>query len=106
MQDPKFIDFINCIGAMSFGENFTWVRNTEDEYNFLSCEDIRKMVFTFLKTYQLTKNIRVSETWVDFLSFSSRFWDRAHITELYNTFFLIRSYENIEDMRIFLNNHL
>jgi hypothetical protein len=51
MQDQKFIDFINCIGAMNFGDNFTWVRNSEDDYSLLTCEDIRTMVFEFLKTY-------------------------------------------------------
>ena len=28
MQNKLFVRFINCIGAMSVGDNFTWVRNS------------------------------------------------------------------------------
>jgi hypothetical protein len=48
MQDQRFTDLINCIGSMNFGENFTWVRNTEDDYALLSSEDIRKMAIDFI----------------------------------------------------------
>lgn len=53
MQDRKFTDFINCIGSMSFGDNFTWVRNTEDNFCFYSTDDVRKMVPSFLEIYTL-----------------------------------------------------
>jgi hypothetical protein len=91
---------------MNFGENFTWVRNTEDDYSPLSYEEVRTMALSFLETYQITKSLRLSEIWIDFLSFSSRYWDKRHINELYNSILLMRSYENVEDIRIFLNNHL
>lgn len=50
------------------------------------------MVFSFIKDYELTKSIKFSESWIDFLSFSSRYWDKRYVKELYNTAFLARSY--------------
>jgi hypothetical protein len=106
MEDRRFVELINCIGTMNFGDNFTWVRNTEDDYTPLSYEEVRTMAVAFLETYQLTKSLRLSEVWIDFLAFSSRYWDKRYVNELYNTILLMRSYENVEDIRIFLNNHL
>lgn len=95
MEDRRFVELINCIGTMNFGDNFTWVRNTEDDYTPLSYEEVRAMAITFLETYQLTKSLRLSEVWIDFLAFSSRYWDKRYINELYNTILLMRSYENV-----------
>ena len=53
MQDRKLTDFINCVGSMNFGDNFTWVRNTEDDFLFYSTEDVKKMVPNFLEMYTL-----------------------------------------------------
>lgn len=38
MQDEKFIDLINCVGALSSSDTFSWVRNTEEEYELISVE--------------------------------------------------------------------
>lgn len=95
MEDRRFVELINCIGTMNFGDNFTWVRNTEDDYTPLSYEEVRTMAVTFLETYQLTKSLRLGEIWIDFLAFSSRYWDKRYINELYNTILLMRSYENV-----------
>jgi hypothetical protein len=41
LSDQTFIKFVNCIGQLQFQEGGSWVRNTEDAFDFMSRERLR-----------------------------------------------------------------
>lgn len=45
MADQTYIKFINFIGGLHYNEKASWIRNTEDSFDFYNKEKLREMVY-------------------------------------------------------------
>ncbi len=100
MSDQTYIKFINLIGLLHYNDKAGWVRSTEDSFEFVGRDRLRDMVYEFNVKYGTVRDSQVilSNKWVEYLSYTSRFIDRAFLLEFYNSIFLIMSKENSKDI--------
>ena len=93
-EDAGFIRFVDSISKLNIADKIHWPRNTEVEFIYMNRHQIRELVNDFNQKY-IQRNIikgnelYLSAKWLDYLSISSKYWDTEHITELYNTIFMI-----------------
>ena len=44
LSDKAYMRLISCISQLNVGEQFTWIRPSENDYHFLSKEELMQMV--------------------------------------------------------------
>lgn len=100
MGDQTYIKFINYIGGLHFNDKLSWIRNTEETFEYLSKERLREMAYEFNVKYASFRENQVilSNRWLEYLSYTSRVIDREAIVELYNGIFMILSKESLKDI--------
>jgi GTP-dependent phosphoenolpyruvate carboxykinase len=64
MGDQAFIKFVNCVGQLSIRDKFTWTRNTEDTYEYLTKEMLREITYKFNTKYPGNNIIVLSSKWM------------------------------------------
>ena len=92
MSSEKFINFVSEIGALNGLFEFSWVRRTDEDYNFKPYEKIVEEVDKFKSEFNI--DLTISEKLIEYLSFSSKYWNPDHIDELYRAIYAILSFEN------------
>lgn len=100
MSDQTFIKFINFIGLLHYNDKAGWIRSTEDSFEFLNREKLRDMVYEFNIKYGTVRDTQVSlsNKWLEYLSYTSRFIDKNYLLEFYNCIFMIMSKEVNKDI--------
>lgn len=76
------------------------MRNTEDDFNFMDRDTLREMVDEFNTKYlgEDQNHIGLTTKCMDFLSFSSRFWEKKYIYELYMGIFSAISKDSLQEL--------
>ena len=92
MSSDKFINFVSEVGSLGGEDEFSWVRRTDEDYNYKTPENIKAEIEKF-KSEQGMDFIS-SQKLVDYLSFSSKYWNPECLDELYNTVYVILAFEN------------
>lgn len=101
MGNEKFINLTNEVGCLTF-QGFSWVRRTEDGYNFKKIETLYEQVKKLNAKYNI--ECILPESLAELLSFSSRYWDIEFIDELYHTFYIILCHQNYQQTLEFIKN--
>ena len=79
---------IKQVGDLNIEDKFTWVRNTEEDYDNMDEEMIVRLVKDFNQKYG--EDLRLPGRLIEYLAFSSRYWDRDLIKELYMSLFMMK----------------
>lgn len=94
MSEDHYIKLTNAIGGLTKGETPLFVRNTEMEYEYLNKRQVQDIMDRNMTVYGIVG--RVNEKLLEYLSFSSKYWNPELLRELYDGIYVILAHRNIE----------